>query len=78
MAYDDGLPVGIKVGQPRGDVAHRDVTRAGEGRDSNFGRFADVKDEGTIASVKAGLERHRFDCADIRHQATGGEHNAAV
>jgi hypothetical protein len=48
------------------------VTRAREGRDSNFGWFADVQDEDPIASLEAGLERRRFDCADIRHQATGG------
>ena len=71
MAYDDGLAVGIELGQTRGDVAHRDVTRAREGRDSNFGWFADVQDEDTIAPIETGLERGRFDYADIRHQATG-------
>ena len=71
MAYDDGLAVGIELGQARGDVAHRDVTRAGEGCDGNFCRLADVEDEDTIASIEAALERRRFDCADISHQATG-------
>lgn len=70
MAYDDGLAIGIELGQTRGDVAHRDVTRARKRRDRNFGRFADVQDEDTIASIEAGLERRRFDCADISHQAT--------
>ena len=71
MAYDDGLAVGIELGQARGNVAHRDVTRAGEWRQRNFEWLAHVEDEDTIALIEAGLERRRFDCADVRHQATG-------
>jgi hypothetical protein len=45
------------------------VSRAGKRRKQNFGRFANVEDENALASIKTGLERGRFDCADIRHQA---------
>src|SRR5208337_316171 len=70
MTYDDGLAVRVEFGQARRDVAHRDVARAAEGRQRNFERLADVEDEDAVASIEAGLERGRVDCADIRHQAT--------
>ena len=71
MAYDDGLAGGIELRHARRDVAHRDVSRAGEGRDCDFGGLANVEDEDAIASIEAGLECRGFDCAEIRHQASG-------
>src|SRR5271168_3937186 len=70
MAYDNGLALWIELRQARRDVAHRDVVRAGERRNRNLKRLAHVEDKNALAPIEAGLERRRFDCADIRHQAT--------
>jgi len=60
MAYDDGLAIGIEFGQPRRDVAHRDVSRARKSRDRDLGGFANVEDKNALAAIDALLKGYRI------------------
>ena len=65
MAYDDGLAIWIEFGEPRRDVAHRDMRRAGKGSDRDFGGFTNVEDEHPLAAIDARLERDGFYISDL-------------
>lgn len=65
MAYDDGLAIRIEFGQPRGDVAHRDVSCAGKRSDRDFDGLANIEDEDALAAIDARLQRRRIYVSDF-------------
>jgi len=66
MAYHNGLAVGIEFAQPRWDIAHRDMSRAGKSRDRDFARLANVEYEHALAAIDARLERYRIYISNFR------------
>ena len=72
MADDDGLAIGIELAKARRNVAHRDMSCAGERSDRDFGRLANIEDKDALAAIETRLERQRVYISDLRQSVGRG------
>ena len=66
MAYHHGLLIWIEFSQPRRNIAHRDMSRAGKGRERDFERLANIEDQNPLAAIETCLKRYRIYFSDHR------------
>ena len=80
MAYHHGLLIGIEFSQPRRDIAHRDMSRAGKSRERDFERLAHIEDQDALAVIETRLKRNRVYFSNHRDAVwlTSFENNSTL
>ena len=80
MAHHHGFLIGIEFSQPRRDIAHRDMSSAGKGRERNFERLANIEDQDALAAIESRLKRNRVYFSNHRDAVwlTSFENNSTL
>ena len=80
MAHHHGFLIRIEFSQPRRNIAHRDMSCAGKGRERDFERLAHIEDQDALTPIKSRLESNRVYFSNHRDAVwlTSFENNSTL